>query len=264
MDTERGRFGNSVDDNALPASSQQSVSAGGSSAGVGESMRAAAVAAGVRGVGRAGVHWGKHHHHHQLPQQRSDEGAGVTEERPGEAALRLRQQYLLSARPNAAAAAQRAKTQIAVPMRPGGIGAAAGAAVVRGNKYGHGRGNSYGRGSAYGRGFDGIRGGHAHGRGGRMDVPLVAHRSVPDAWVAAAAAAAEQIGAGSGGMRRPQSSAHGWESHTVKAQQKTAEYMQGREDLAPDMRPDVVLDNEVRGVTKERALLAVSVYIKHV
>ncbi|CAN0041980.1 unnamed protein product [Ectocarpus fasciculatus] len=247
VDTERGRFGSSVDDNALPTSSQQSVAAGGSAAGVGENMRTAAVAAGVRGVGKAGVHWGKHHHHHQHhqppPRQRSDEGAGVAKERPGEAAHRLRQQYLLSARPNAAAAAQRAKTQVAVPTRAGGSGA--GAAVVRGNKYGHGRGNSHGRGSAYGRGFDGVRGGHAHGRGGRMDVPLVAHRSVPDAWVAAAAAAAEQSGAGNGRMRRPQSSAHGWESHTVKAQQKTAEYMQGREDLAPDMRPDVVLDNEV-------------------
>lgn len=94
---------------------------------------------------------------------------------------------------------------------------------------------------------------------------LTSRRSMPDAWAAAAAAAAVEpsngimggggggvgasgggAGASSGGrMRRATYTGQGWESHTVQAQQKTEEYMQGREDLAPDMRPDVVLDNEV-------------------
>lgn len=258
VDTERGRFGTSLDDNALPTSSQQSSSTGSKSSAVGKSTRAAAIASGSRGA-RNSVHWGKHHHHHHHHQtDRSDEGGGGDRERPGATAARLRQQYLLSARPNAAAAAQRGKIKVTVAERAGGaaaaVGAAAGAsssAADIGDMYRHGRSTSYGRGSAYGRGFRGVGRGNTNGRGGRhangrgVNSPLLAHRSVPDAWVAAAAAAAEQSGAGPGGLRRAASSAHGWESHTLKAQQKTNEYMQGREDLAPDMRPDVVLDNEV-------------------
>ncbi|CAM9125004.1 unnamed protein product [Choristocarpus tenellus] len=38
---------------------------------------------------------------------------------------------------------------------------------------------------------------------------------------------------------------HGWESHTLKAQKRTAEYMQGRERLAPDMRQDMVLEKQI-------------------
>lgn len=229
VDTERGRFGTSVDDNAVPVSSQQSTDA---SAVAGKNTKATA-------VGKVGVHWGKHHHHHNnhhhhhSPPERSDEGGGRKRERPGEAAQRLREQYLLSARPNAAAAAQRERSRIQVTVagRMGGGGS---------NIYAHARSN------AYGRGFRGVGAGSAHGRGGRIDAPLLTHRSVPDAWVAAAAAAAEQNGGGNGGMRKATSFVHGWESHTLQAQQKTNEYMQGREDLAPDMRPDVVLDNEVR------------------
>lgn len=245
VDTERGRFGTSLDDNALPTSSQQSVSTGSKSSAVGKDMRVGAAAAGSRGTGNS-VHWGKHHHHHHHHTDRSDEGGGADREVPGVAAARLRQQYLLSARPNAAAAAQRGKIQVVIAGRTGGDAAtAAAAAAAAGDMYRHGRSNTYGR------GFRGVGGGNANGRGGRhangrgVNGPLLAHRSVPDAWVAAAAAAAEQSGAGSGGLRRAASSAHGWESHTLQAQQKTNEYMQGREDLAPDMRPDVVLDNEV-------------------
>lgn len=251
VDTERGRFGTSLDDNALPASSQQSTAAGSKSAAVGGNMRAAAVAAGVRGVGKAGVSWGNHHHHHHHQPARSDEGEGGRREGHAVDKEKLRQQYLLSARPNAAAAAQRERAKIQV--RVSGIGGV-GAGIV----YAQGRANSYGRGNAYGRGYHSVSGGSAHGRGGRtptadataargLNAPLVSHRSVPDAWVAARAAAAEQSGAATNGMRRSSLSAHGWESHTVQAQQKTQEYMQGREDLAPDMRPDVVLDNEVSG-----------------
>ncbi len=246
MDTERGRFGTSVDDNALPASSQ-SMAPGGKSAAAaaaGEN-RAAVVAAGVNGVGKAGVHWGKNHHHHNNhhhhhpPANRSGEGEG----RKGASSSavltpeQLHQQYLLSARPNAAAAAQRANVRVRVRRGSGGAEGVGG--------------------SVYGRGFRGVGFGNAYGRGGRVapgatasalhrggSVPLLApHRSVPDAWIAAEAA---RIGAGSDGARRTaSSSSHGWESHTLQAQQKTQEYMQGREDLAPDMRPDVVLDNEV-------------------
>ena len=258
VDTERGRFGTSVDDNALPASSTQSTAAGVKSAAVGGNMRAAAVAAGVRGVGKAGVHWGNHHHHHHHHHQpaRSDEGKRGHNEGQVVDKEKLRQLYLLSARPNAAAAAQRERAKIQVRVS-GGVGVGVGA----GNAYGQGRGsgNSYGRGSAaYGRGYHSVSGGNVHGRGGitstaataaarGVSAPLVSHRSVPDAWVAARAAAAEQSGAATSGVRRISSSAHGWESHTLQAQQKTQEYMQGREDLAPDMRPDVVLDNEVSG-----------------
>ncbi|CAM9838376.1 unnamed protein product, partial [Hapterophycus canaliculatus] len=232
VDTERGRFGTSVDDNAVPVSSvssQQSTAAANSSAAAGKNAAPTA-------VGKVGVHWGKHHHHHNnhhhhhSPPERDDEGGVRKRERPAEAAQRLRQQYLLSARPNAAAAAQRERSRIQVTVA-GRMG------VV--NNYAHARAN------AYGRGFRGVGAGSAHGRGGRIDAPLLTHRSVPDAWVAAAAAAADQNGAGNGGMRRANSFVHGWESHTLQAQQKTNEYMQGREDLAPDMRPDVVLDNEV-------------------
>ncbi|CAM9300933.1 unnamed protein product [Pylaiella littoralis] len=257
VDTERGRFGTSLDDNALPtSSSQQSSSTGSKSSAAGESMRSAAAAAGSHESGNS-VHWGKHHHHHHHT-DRSNESGGRDREGPGATAARLRQQYLLSARPNAAAAAQRARIQVTVAGGAGGpaaaVGAAAGATGTAsgiGDMYRHGRSTSYGRGNTYGRGFRGVGGGNANGRGGRnvkgrgVSGPLLAHRSVPDAWVAAAAAAAEQNGAGAGGMRRSTSSSHGWESHTIQAQQKTNEYIQGREDLAPDMRPDVVLDNEV-------------------
>lgn len=248
VDTERGRFGTSLDDNAVPASSQ-STAPGGKSAAAGGNMRAAAVAAGVRGVGKAGVHWGNHHHHHPA---RSDEGERDRNEgHPAMAGKEtLRQQYLLSARPNAAAAAQRERAKIQVRVSgAGGVGFGSSA-------LGQGRGGSYSRGGAFGRGYhSSVNGGSVHARGRRTtaaataargaNAPLLSHRSVPDAWVAARAAAAEQSGAATSGMRRSTSSAHGWESHTLQAQQKTQEYMQGREDLAPDMRPDVVLDNEV-------------------
>lgn len=244
--TERGRFGTSVDDNALGASSQQS--AAGAAETDGMLAAAAAAAAGVRGLGKGGVHWGKHHHHHNHSPG-SDEGEGTREPLIGDATAKLRHLYFQQkqpARPSGVVAAQRARIQVTVAARHGSAGGGAG----------------------FNPSFRGGAGGGRNGRGGRGAIPtarggmkssLLPHRSVPDAWAAAAAVdpsgggfvpGAGAAGGGGGGgtstkMRRSSFSGQGWESHTLQAQQKTDEYMQGREDLAPDMRPDVVLDNEV-------------------
>lgn len=215
-DTERGRFGSSVDDNALGASSQQQQSV----AAADGYMVAAAVAAGVNGLGKGGIHWGKHHHHHSPG---SDEGEGVREPLIGDATAKLRHLYFQQKRASMSrvfAAAQRARVHVTVAARNGAARNGTG------------------------------RGGTRSSRVGKAAV-MQQHRSVPDAWVAAAAAAADASGgverpvAIPGQVRRSTFAGHGWESHTVQAQQKTEEYMQGREDLAPDMRPDIVLENEV-------------------
>lgn len=215
-DTERGRFGSSVDDNALGASSQQQQQSAAAADGY---MVAAAVAAGVNGLGKGSIHWGKHHHHHSPG---SDEGEGVREPLIGDATAKLRHLYFQQKRASMSsvvAAAQRARIHVTVAAR-----------------------NKAARNGA-------ARGGIRSSRVGKAPV-MQPHRSVPDAWAAAAAAAdasggVERPVATPGKMRRSTFAGLGWESHTVQAQQKTEEYMQGREDLAPDMRPDVVLENEV-------------------
>lgn len=216
-DTERGRFGSSLDDNALGSPSP--------GAADGAALVKAAMAAGVKGLGKGGVHWGKHHHHHGAG---SDEG--MREPLIGDATLRLRHLYFRRKQMKANLAAERSRVPgTGASIIPNGRGAGV---LLRG-----GRGNAFAKGRA---------------------PSLMPHRSLPDAW---AVAVVEPRGGGTGtragragvmggrsapGVRRVASYAgRGWESHTLKAQQKTEEYMAGREDLAPDMRPDVVLDNEV-------------------
>ncbi|CAM9711819.1 unnamed protein product, partial [Discosporangium mesarthrocarpum] len=46
-------------------------------------------------------------------------------------------------------------------------------------------------------------------------------------------------------LRKGSLTGHGWESHTLKAQKRKDEYLQGRERLAPDMRQDMVLDKQI-------------------
>lgn len=283
VDTERGRFGSSVDDNALGASSLSSLqqSAAAAETAADGRMVAAAVAAGVRGIGKGGVHWGEHHHHHNLHHQHqrsspgSDDGEGAAKEPlVRNTSAERRHVYLEKQqreRPVAVVAAQRARVQAIVAVH--GVGGAAASSAVNVNANSNAGRGSTGR-SPVGRGSPvlggrGKNGSMLTGRGKNGSM-LTSRRSMPDAWAAAAAAAAADpsggmIGggpgvgsagsagagagaAGAGGrMRRATNTGQGWESHTVQAQQKTQEYMQGREDLAPDMRPDVVLDNEVGG-----------------
>ena len=301
VDTERGRFGSSVDDNALGTSSLSSLqqSAAAAETAADGRMVKAAKAAGLSGIGKGGVHWGEHHHHHNLHHEHqrspsSDDGERAREALVGNAAAKNRHAYLEKKqreRPVAVMTAQRARSQANVAVRGGGSGGGAGGAVPtahvnasanagRGSagrgfagRGSGGRGCGAGRGTAghgsVGRGFtrrgSASRGSMAHGGRDINGSLLTSRRSMPDAWAAAAAAAAVEpsngimggggggvgasgggAGASSGGrMRRATYTGQGWESHTVQAQQKTEEYMQGREDLAPDMRPDVVLDNEV-------------------
>lgn len=223
-DTERGRFGTSVDDHALGSSSPVSTDG---------ALVKAAIAAGVKGVGNSGVHWGKHHHHHGAG---SDEG--MREPLIGDATLRLRHLYFLRKQREANLAAERSR----VAGRTG-AGLSRGRAVAGG-----GGGGPASRANAF----------------RRAPPSLKAHRSVPDAWAVALAEARARgsgigagVGAGAGSrgvvggrnasrVKRVSSFAgQGWESHTLKAQQRTEEYMAGKKDLAPDMRPAVVLDNEV-------------------
>lgn len=175
------------------------------------------------------MHWGKHHHHHGAG---SDEG--MREPLIGDATLRLRHLYFQRKQRQANLAAERSR-----------VAGRTGAGLSRGRAAaGGGGGGPAGRANAF------------------VKAPplLKAHRSVPDAWAVALAEARIRgggvgAGAGSGGgvggrsgarVKRVSSFAgQGWESHTLKAQQRTEEYMAGREDLAPDMRPAVVLDNEV-------------------
>lgn len=209
VDTERGRFGSSVDDNAVGASFQRT--AAGAAAADGR-MVAAAEAAGVRGLGKGGVHWGKHHHHHSLG------GEEASEHLIGDATSKFRHIYFQknhTKKPSSLLAAhQRNRIQATIAEH----------SVHAGARHGHGSVNAI--------------------RDAAWDRPtlLTTHRSLPGGLVSAAP---DVSGGGLGGVRRATYTAQGWESHTVKAQQKTEEYMQGREDLAPDMRPDVVLDNKV-------------------
>lgn len=304
-DTERGRFGSSVDDNALGSSSQPPGSP--PTDGI---MVAAAVAAGVRGLGKGGVHWGKHHHHH---------GAGsdecMSEPLIGDATAKLRHLYFQRQLMRRRLAAEHARTlapgeasriQQQQQQRGygngrgrgrGGAGGGSGggsggfgggrAAISRGGSSVIGRGAGISRGgrSVIGRGAAISRGGgsaigrgastsggasSAISRGAAIDGEsslLKMPRSASDMWAVAPAEVSDRgAGGGGGGVgaagaggpaggRRSTYTGQGWESHTLKAQQRTEEYMQGREDLAPDMRPDVVLDKQVRVVGEREGVV---------
>lgn len=211
-DTERGRFGSSVDDNAVGSSAP-------GAAADDAAMVEAAMAAGVRGLGKGGVHWGKHHHHHGAG---SDEG--MSEPLIGDATLKLRHLYFQRKhmRPNLVSEGPKSPAAGAHRGSRGGLGGR-GKAVVKGGPVLTTR-----------RSAPTLTEGRGRGRGRRQGT---------------------EVGV-SAPARRSSFAGQGWESHTLQAQQKTDEYMQGREDLAPGMRPAVVLDNEVcfdRGGSKMSA-----------
>lgn len=219
-DTERGRFGSSVDDNALGGSSY---SQGSSSSGVvgwdgvDPLAVAAAAAVGAGRHGRSGVHWGKHHHHHG---RSNDEG--TSEPLIGDATAKLRHLYFQ----------REATAKSRFPDRPRGSPATSTSAAAEPGSTGVGN-----------RDFLRARAAIVH----ESAAAAVSSRRGPVVVWGVDAAEKEDTAGSSGSrrsVRRPPGR-HGWESHTLKAQQKTEEYMQGREDIAPDMRQNVVLDKQV-------------------
>lgn len=226
VDTERGRFGSSVDDNALGGSSYSQASSSSGVVGwdgVDPLAAAAAAAAGVSRLGRSGVHWGKHHHHHG---RGNDEG--ISEPLIGDATAKLRHLYFqrrtmaksrFPDRPRGSPATSTAPTEHSVAGVGDGDFLRARAAIVR-----------------------------------ESAATAVASRRRPVAVRGVDAAGKESTTGGSGSrrlVRRPLGH-HGWESHTLKAQQEMDEYMQGKEDIAPDMRQNVVLDKQVGGLLARR------------
>ena len=217
--TERGRFGTSVDDHALGTSSQQ------------PAVMEATMAAGMRGLGKDGVHWGKHHHHHAPG---SSEGQEATD-------AKLRRLYLRQKFPpkcRVMVPADCSKMQVAASVkRATGAGG-----YVRGKRVGNDAGETRRR--AAGGKVCLTSGGHFLAR--RItDGVLNTAAAVAAAGIAVNANGEGTVGAVAPRTRRFTLNGQGWESHTLKAQRKTEEYMLGREDLAPDMRPEVVMEKEV-------------------
>lgn len=229
--TARGRFGSSVDDHALGTLPKRPVVAGPTA--VADDLRVeAAIAAGLHGLGKGIIHWGKHHYHHAPG---SDQGQEATD-------TKLRQVYLRQKRHPRSRAMIYVDCAYTKQVSPfSRVGADAGTRV---------------------RGYSGMGdAGRTRRRSGRRaERSMVkrnadsAFRTKPRSGMAASVRMVEtKIGGGPRTgvacvvprARQSTSNGQGWECHTLKAQQKMKEYMQGREDLAPDMRPDVVLENEV-------------------
>lgn len=234
METESGRFGSSVYDNTLRNSYPRWSSPLPTISGI-DPLAAVPAVAGTRakGVGKGAIHWGKQQHHHGVG---NDEG--MSEPLIGDATAKLRylyfQRQLMMRRRLAAENAARGGQGI-------GMGrVASGDLRMRSNFGGRGRVITRQKKAAGGnpptqmmlRGESGVwTAGLTKGSTGRL--------------------AGAVVGVGSPRwLKRSSHSGHGWESHTVKAQLKTEEYMLGREDLAPDMRQNVVLDKQVGWLTR--------------
>lgn len=235
--TERGRFGSSVDDHALGTSPKQPAVAG--PIAVADDLRVeAAIAAGLHGLGKGIMHWGKHHYHHDPG---SDQGQKATDSK-------LRQMYLRQRRPPRSRAMIYVDCAYTKQVSPFSRGGADAGTRVRGYS---------GMGDA---GRTRRRSGSGRRRAEKENRSMV-QRNADSAFRtkqgSGVVASVRMVETKSGGgvragvacvvprSRQSTSNGQGWESHTLKAQQKMKEYMQGREDLAPDMRPDVVLENEV-------------------